>query len=250
MTTSRKSWHRALPKALAAISGCTAAVQHPLRRGSVHRPLRGGAGGPQRSRCAGCDHRRLRPHPGGAGNGTGLSRENAAALAALLNRNLTFVAPVDLSTRMLSGLCSQIAPELVPVVSAAAAILQDSVKPHVFLGGEQYLLDWPQLDGRVGDILTLLNDEEQAASLIAPPENRSESVLLGEDLEPQIPGLCIVSDRYLVGGGLWGSIALIGPTRMPFQKLMPLLHEFADQLGEGMSGKRKTPRRLPYHGGL
>ena len=41
-----------------------------------------------------------------------------------------------------------------------------------------------------------------------------------------------MSDRYLVGGGLWGSIALIGPTRMPFQKLMPLLHYFADQLGE------------------
>ena len=174
---------------------------------------------------------------------TGLSRENAAALAALLNRNLTFVAPVDLSTRLLAELCSQIDPELVPVISAAAAILQDSVKPHVFLGGEQYLLDWPQLDGKVGDILTLLNDEEQAAGLIAPPAERSESVLLGEDLEPQIPGLCIVSDRYLVGGGLWGSIALIGPTRMPFQKLMPLLHLFADELGEGMSGKRKdTPQ--------
>ena len=99
------------------------------------------------------------------------------------------------------------------------------------------------LDGKVGDILTLLNDEEQAAGLIAPPADRNESVLLGEDLEPQIPGLCIVSDRYLVGGGLWGSVALIGPTRMPFQKLMPLLHTFADQLGEGMSGKRKdTPQ--------
>ena len=162
---------------------------------------------------------------------------------ALLNHSLTFVAPVDLSGRMLAELCSQIDPELVPVISAAAAILQDSVKPHVFLGGEQHLLDWPQLDGKVGDILTLLNDEEQAAGLIAPPADRNESVLLGEDLEPQIPGMCIVSDRYLVGGGLWGSIALIGPTRMPFQKLMPLLHYFADQLGEGMSGKRKdTPQ--------
>ena len=228
--------------ALAAISGCTAAVSTPCAEDlciahyevvqvgrSAAAVLAVTTAGYVRTRVA-----RVR---------TGLSRENAAALAALLNRNLTFVAPVDLSTRMLSELCSQIAPELVPVVSAAAAILQDSVKPHVFLGGEQYLLDWPQLDGRVGDILTLLNDEEQAASLIAPPENRSESVLLGEDLEPQIPGLCIVSGRYLVGGGLWGSIALIGPTRMPFQKLMPLLHEFADQLGEGMSGKRKdTPQ--------
>ena len=174
---------------------------------------------------------------------TGLSRENAAALAALLNRNLTFVAPVDLSNRLLAELCSQIDPELVPVVSAAAAILQDSAQPHVFLGGEQYLLNWPQLEGKVGDILTLLNDEEQAAHIIAPPADRSESVLLGEDLEPQIPGLCIVSDRYLVGGGLWGTVALIGPTRMPFQKLMPLLHLFADELGEGMSGKRKdTPQ--------
>ena len=207
-------------KALAAISGCTAAVSTPCAEDlciahyevvqvgrSAAAVLAVTTAGYVRTRVA-----RVR---------TGLSRENAAALAALLNRNLTFVAPVDLSPRLLAELCSQISPELVPVISAAAAILQDSTQPHVYLGGEQYLLDWPQLDGKVGSILSLL----------------------GEDLEPQIPGLCIVSDRYLVGGGLWGSVALIGPTRMPFQKLMPLLHTFADQLGEGMSGKRKdTPQ--------
>ena len=53
-----------------------------------------------------------------------------------------------------------------PKVSAAAAILQDSTTPHVYLGGEQYLLDWPQLEGKVGSILSLLNDEEEAARLI------------------------------------------------------------------------------------
>ena len=229
-------------KALAAISGCTAAVSTPCAEDlciahyevvqvgrSAAAVLAVTTAGYVRTRVA-----RVR---------TGLSRENAAALAALLNRNLTFVAPVDLSSRLLSELCGQISPELVPVVSAAAAILQDSTTPHVFLGGEQHLLDWPQLDGKVGTILTLLNDEEEAARLIAPLDEQNESILLGEDIEPQIPGLCIVSDRYLVGGGLWGSIALIGPTRMPFQKLMPLLHAFADQLGEGMSGKRKdTPQ--------
>ena len=205
-------------KALAAISGCTAAVSTPCAEDlciahyevvqvgrSAAAVLAVTTAGYVRTRVA-----RVR---------TGLSRENAAEL------------------------CSQISPELVPVISAAAAILQDSTQPHVYLGGEQYLLDWPQLDGKVGSILSLLNDEEQAAALIAPPAEQSESILLGEDLEPQIPGLCIVSDRYLVGGGLWGSVALIGPTRMPFQKLMPLLHTFADQLGEGMSGKRKdTPQ--------
>ena len=155
-------------RALAAISGCTAAVSTPCAEDlciahyevvqvgrSAAAVLAVTTAGYVRTRVA-----RVR---------SGLSREKAAALAALLNHSLTFVAPVDLSGRMLAELCSQIDPELVPVISAAAAILQDSVKPHVFLGGEQHLLDWPQLDGKVGDILTLLNDEEQAAGLIAPP---------------------------------------------------------------------------------
>ena len=168
----------------------------------------------------------------------GLSREKAAALAALLNRSMTFVAAVDLSQRMLSELCAQIDPELVPVISAAAAILQESANPRVYLGGEHYLLDWPQLDGKVKTVLAALNDEPTAVRLITPPDDRVR-VLLGEDLSPQVPGLCIVSCRYRVGGGLWGSIALIGPTRMPFSNLIPLLKAFADQLGEGMTGKRK-----------
>ena len=73
---------------------------------------------------------------------TGLSRENAAALAALLNRNLTFVAPVDLSPRLLAELCSQISPELVPVISAAAAILQDSAADSP----ERRIYEWLSTD--------------------------------------------------------------------------------------------------------
>ncbi|MGN0707609.1 MAG: heat-inducible transcriptional repressor HrcA [Faecalibacterium sp.] len=229
-------------KALAQISGCTAAVSTPcaddlcIAHFEVVQVGRSSAAvlavttaGYVRTRVA-----RVR---------SGLTRDNAAALAALLNRNLTFVAPMDLSRRLLAELCSQTVPELVPVISAAAAILQDCTTPHVYLGGEQHLLEWPQLEGKVGSILTMLNEEAAAARLIQPPAGRNQMVLLGEDLDPQIPGLCIVSDRYLVGGGLSGSIALVGPTRMPFQKLMPLLHAFADQLGEAMAGKRKdTPQ--------
>lgn len=179
---------------------------------------------------------------------SGLSREKAASLAGLLNASLTFVAAVDLSQRLLTELCAQAGAELVPVIAAAAAILQESTKPHVYLGGEQYLLDWPQLDGKVKTVLAALNDEELAARMICPSTNRT-TVLLGEDLEPQVAGMCVVSKRYLVGSGLSGSIALIGPTRMPFTKLIPLLEAFADALGEGMSGRQKempavTLRRL------
>jgi heat-inducible transcriptional repressor len=170
---------------------------------------------------------------------------NAAAVAALLNRSLTFVAPIDLTQTLLTELCAQCGPELVPVIAAAAAILQESAKPRVYLGGEQYLLDWPQLDGKVKTVLATLNDEEAAARLITPATNRT-TVLLGEDMNPGVPGMCIVSKRYLVGGGLSGTIALVGPTRMPFTKLIPLLEDFAAELGEGMSGRQKeAPQAAP-----
>ena len=107
-------------RALAAISGCTAAVSTPCAEDlciahyevvqvgrSAAAVLAVTTAGYVRTRVA-----RVR---------SGLSREKAAALAALLNHSLTFVAPVDLSGRMLAELCSQIDPELVPVISAAAA---------------------------------------------------------------------------------------------------------------------------------
>ena len=129
--------------------------------------------GSQRSRSAGCDHRRLRPHPGGAGYAP-LSGKMQLPFAALLNRNLT------LWRWHLPPGCSADAPELL----VSAAVLQDSVKPY--LGGEQYPLDWPQL-GWVGDILTLLNDEEQDT-----PENHGCRIWNRRAV--------IVSDWYLAAG--------------------------------------------------
>ena len=87
-----------------------------------------------------------------------------------------------------------------------------------------------------------------AGRLIAAPAEGT-SVLLGGARDPGIPGLSVVSCRYLVGGGLYGSVALVGPTRMPFSKVIPLLEAFADELGEGMAGKRKdAPQAAPYRG--
>ena len=167
---------------------------------------------------------------------TGLTRSDAAALAAILNRNLTFVAPADLSRPLLAALCGEAGAACVPVIAAAAGILQDSAKPHVFLGGEQYLLQWPEMQPYLAALVAQLNDDERAGAMITPSTGRT-TVFLGEDFTPAMPGLCIIAKRYLVGGGLSGSIALVGPARMPFSQLIPQLEAFAGELGQGMAGK-------------
>ncbi len=169
----------------------------------------------------------------------GLTRSDAANLAALLNSNMTFVAPVDLNQAMLNALCQQAGSALVPVIMAAAGILEDSSKPHVFLGGEQYLLQWPELQPYLPLLVTQLNDDERAGAMITPSTGRT-TVFLGEDMKPAMPGLCIVAKRYMVGGGLTGTIALVGPARMPFSRLIPVLEACAQELGKGMSGRTGT----------
>ena len=62
--------------------------------------------------------------------------------------------------------------------------------------------------------------------------------LLGDELpEYRMPGFCIMTKRYLAGGGLTGAIGIVGPTRMPYRETIPRLEYFALLLGECMSGR-------------
>ena len=51
--------------------------------------------------------------------------------------------------------------------------------------------------------------------------------------------MCIVSKRYLAGGGLTGAVALVGSNRMAYHHLIPILEYFATKLGQSMSGKKQ-----------
>ena len=170
---------------------------------------------------------------------TGFSRQDAQLVAMALNRGLAFVAPADLSAQRLAAVTASMGekgPALYPVVQAAAALLCEAAKARTYLEGQQYLLRWPQLEGCLPGVLELFADQEKAGRFITPPTGRT-SVLLGEDMENPMPGLCVMGKRYLAGGGLTGAIALLGPVRMPFEQLIPILEYYALKLGECMAGK-------------
>ena len=153
---------------------------------------------------------------------TGLTRDDAANLAQLLNRGLTFVAPQDLNPMLTASMVLAAGERLAPVVMAACALVTTG----------------PQacLEGALGTLLEIFSDNEAAAELIRP-EGGKITATLGSDLDPAMPGACIVSKRYLAGGGLTGSVALIGSTRMEYHRLLPILNYFATKLGQSMAGQ-------------
>ena len=165
---------------------------------------------------------------------TGLSRDDAASLAQLLNRGLTFVAPQDLSPMLTASMVLAAGQRLAPVVMAAQALV--TTGSQAYLEGAQYLAKMPEVRQNLGTLLEIFSDNEAASELIRP-EGGKITATLGSDLEPPMPGACIVSKRYLAGGGLTGSVALIGSTRMEYQRLLPILDYFAAKLGQSMAGQ-------------
>lgn len=163
-----------------------------------------------------------------------LTPEDAAQAAALLNGQLTFISPADLSPYQRQRLIAAAGPTLAPVVSAAILLL--AAKPRVYLEGAQNLAQWPETRAELADLLALFANNEAAQAAIAPLGNRL-TVCMGEDIQPPMPGLCVASKRYLAGGGQTGILAVLGPRRMDFRQVMPVLDYFAIKLGQCMSGK-------------
>lgn len=166
----------------------------------------------------------------------GFTRADAQTLAALLNRSLTFVVPEDVTDGLTAELLAATESRLAPVVRAAEALVR--TRPQVYLEGAQYLAQNKDVRKELGLLLEIFSDSSAGRTLIEPQGNRVTATL-GEDVRPELPGVCIVSKRYLAGGGLTGTVALIGSNRMAYQHLIPILDYFASKLGQSMSGKKQ-----------
>ena len=165
---------------------------------------------------------------------TGLTRSDAAEAAQLLNRGLTFVAPQDLDPVLTASLIVAAGSRLAPVILAAQALV--CTEPQAYLEGAQYLARMPDVRQNLGTLLEIFSNNRAALRLI-DPDGGKITAKLGTDLEPAMPGACIVSKRYLAGGGLTGTAALIGSTRMNFSRVIPILDYFTAKLGRSMAGQ-------------
>lgn len=166
-----------------------------------------------------------------------LTAEDVSAVTQYLNRTLCFVSKDDVNplteNLMREGLGSQQA--LWPVVLAAITLLKGAGRGKVFVAGQDKLLNWPELEPSLRGSLALLGSTDSLSRVLTPPTGRT-SVLMGDEMDPPLPGVAFAAKRYLAGGGLTGTIALLGPSRMPYLTVLPKLEYFASKLGRAMAG--------------
>ncbi|MGC7846201.1 heat-inducible transcriptional repressor HrcA [Desulforudis sp. 1088] len=122
------------------------------------------------------------------------------------------------------------------LVNMVLDLLQESEKKkeeRIYLGGLVNMLSQPEFSNveRVKTLMSLLEQENFCYELLGGDCGGKLSVRIGEEIKREDVRDCsIVSSRYVVDGQPSGSLAVLGPTRMDYAKVVAVIEYLTENL--------------------
>lgn len=147
---------------------------------------------------------------------------------------VTAVTPAFIQSTAISfGDMSMIMPSVLLAVSEAA---KEASADGTTIRGQENLFSMPELDPNDGrKVMELLNKPAELNRLIAAAEARSGTLIGSELNDPALKNLSVIAASYTAVPGCTGSLALIGPLRMNYPRIVATLLSVADIVGESLS---------------
>lgn len=170
-----------------------------------------------------------------------LSDEGLLNLNILLNNALNGLTIEEINLDVISRLKEQagIHSEVVDRVlnEVAEAIRADDDDLQIYTSGATNIFKYPELsDGEMASRLIGTLEQKELLQELVDDVNSSESssgiqVYIGEEAPVQTMRDCsIVTANYELGEGLRGTIGIIGPKRMDYEKVLNMLRNLMTQL--------------------
>ena len=170
-----------------------------------------------------------------------LSDEGILNLNILLNNALNGLSIEEINLEVISRLKVQAGPhsEVVDRVlsEVAAAIRADDEDLQIYTSGATNIFKYPELsDGEKASQLIGALEQKELLQELVDDVNSSESssgiqVYIGDEAPVQTMKDCsIVTANYELGEGLRGTIGIIGPKRMDYEKVLNTLRNLMTQL--------------------
>ncbi len=102
---------------------------------------------------------------------------------------------------------------------------ETSEEEKIYLGGVINILNQPEFRSaeKVKTLLSLLEQEELLSSLLTD-QDEGITIRIGDEFKCDIiRGCSLVSSKYIFGGGVEGTLAVLGPSRMQYARVTGLL---------------------------
>ena len=171
----------------------------------------------------------------------GMRPEEMDYLAGRISRVLEGKELSEISDELLSALHMDVAEDKVFFTSFLQAIKRMNRKQNeqrVFLGGTKQLLNQPEFRDveRVKSLLGILEEEKVVRDLLVAGEDSGLKITIGtENKFTGIQDCSMVQATYRLNGKIVGTMAVLGPTRMEYGKVitvMDYLHKYLKTMFE------------------
>lgn len=114
--------------------------------------------------------------------------------------------------------------------------LNSADNSEVYMEGETNILQYPEYNDidRAREFLAFLSKKDNVKGLLTTSEHIS--IIIGEEnFIPETKDCSIISKVYTIGDKAVGSIALIGPTRMQYSKVISILNKVIKEINDNLS---------------
>lgn len=164
--------------------------------------------------------------------------------ANYLNQNFAGLAFSEIRTRIrdeLNQLRSDMTELMTAAMDAGTEALEETQQTYV-ISGETNLLDAEDLSSNMARLRELFKLFEQKTSLmqLLDSSNRAQGVQIFIGSESGLSPLddcSVIAAPYEVDGKLVGSVGVIGPTRMAYERVIPIVDVTARLLTNALSGQ-------------
>jgi heat shock gene repressor HrcA len=169
---------------------------------------------------------------------TEVSAEELDRISELLNHKLRGVSLKDLKSTLLNDIRSdlvfhdQFFNESIKLLIKAIA---NRTSERVYVDGAMKILEQPEFNDlqKFKPLMNALEEEERLYKLLSRNPGRGAQVKIGHENEDQ--GLCdcsVITSSYEIAGRTVGVIGVLGPTRMDYAKVLPIVEYTSSVLSE------------------
>lgn len=170
-----------------------------------------------------------------------MDNEMLLKLNILLNSSLNGLTLEEINLGMISklkeqaGIHTNVVSSVVDAVAEAIRIDEEDME--IYTSGATNILKYPELsdNNRATELISTLEEKRQLASLVAElPDNENSTgiqVYIGQETPVKTMKDCsVVTATYDLGGGMQGTVGIIGPKRMDYDKVVQTMRTLMAQL--------------------
>ncbi len=169
-----------------------------------------------------------------------LNEETILKLNLLLNTHLNGLSIDEINLAMITNMKEQAGIHgsiIGTVVDAVAAAIRGDEDLEIYTSGAQNILRYPELSDKqkAGELITAFEEKKTLAQLavsnLADEGKNGIQIYIGEETPIESMRDCsVVTATYELEEGMRGSIAIIGPKRMDYDKVVASLKRMMNEL--------------------